>query len=137
MILIHTNRAQESPEAVADLLMKVGWAREINAEYVEKIRRSWVFHDTLVFAKDDSYLVGYASAYSDLAFTTGMGELIVHPDYRRQGIAKRMLEVIEQTYPETPFYIKTFQENEAFFNSCGFKSKSQMIVLSKVTATRS
>lgn len=133
-IIFHTDRTKESPRAVAELLLAVGWKNDITPDYIERIERSWTFHDTLVFAKFEDRLVGYGSAYSDLAFTTGMGELIVHPEFRRKGIAKEILGIIEKAYPALPFYIKTFADNEAFFNNCGFKTRSNMIVLSKVTS---
>jgi predicted N-acetyltransferase YhbS len=130
-IRYHTDQTTESPLAVVELLNVAGWGGMDSDVYAEKVRRSWQFYETVIFAKADGILVGYATAYSDGAFSSGMGELVVHPNYRRRGIGRALMRIVQEKYVGVPFYIKTFQGNEAFFESCGFKLRSNMVVLSK------
>lgn len=94
-ITIHTDRTKVHPAQVVTLLEACGWGADDGAAYAEKLRMSWQFYEVVAFAERASELVGYATAYSDRAFTSGMGELVVHPTCRRKGIGRRLLQEVE------------------------------------------
>lgn len=77
-------------EEFSDLLGSVGWGDAEEAAFLRS-RNSYLL---IVTARSsDGLLVGYASAFSDGAFTTMLGELIVRPGSQPQrlGIGRSLI----------------------------------------------
>jgi len=123
----HTVEWQE----LAALFEAVGWGNDHDAETLQRAMRAWPL---LVHARDtQGRLVGYLSAFSDGAFNTLLGELVVHPDARSQGIGRAMLAVVEREYAGVPIYVKALGEAKTFFQACGYRVPGrEMTVLFKV-----
>lgn len=73
--------------------MRLAGGAEDGAAYAERVRMSWHFYEVVAFAERGSEPVGYATAYSDRAFTSGIGELVVHPTCRRIVTAWRIRSI--------------------------------------------
>lgn len=62
-----------------------------------------------------------------------VGELFVHEDYRKQGIAKKLIEQIEAEFKKININIvdiATSVENhtaQAFYSSCGYSCRTKLI----------
>jgi GNAT superfamily N-acetyltransferase len=123
----HTVEWQE----LAALFTAAGWGKDYDSETLQRAMRAWPM---LVHARDSQGgLIGYLSAFSDGAFNTLLGELVVHPDARGQGIGRGMLAVVERKYAGVPIYIKALGEAKAFFQACGYSaSRGEMTALFKV-----
>jgi GNAT superfamily N-acetyltransferase len=121
----------QRPEAseLASLLDCVGWG----SNPVEVIARSIAAYPCTICAKtQEGALGGYLSAFSDEVISTMLGELVVHPAYRRRGVASAMLAVLEQRYPDAPIYIKALGESKLFYAARGFKQpKAELTVMFK------
>jgi GNAT superfamily N-acetyltransferase len=121
----------QRPDAseLASLLDCVGWG----SNSVEAIARSIAAYPCTICAKtEEGALVGYLSAFSDEVISTILGELVVHPAYRRRGVASAMLAVLEQRYPDAPIYIKALGESKLFYAARGFKQpKAELTVMFK------
>ena len=77
-------------------------------------------------------LVGYVSAFSDGALSTMLGELGVHPNHRRRGVASMLLRAVEEQYRGIPIYAKALGDAKHFFLARGYKVPSvEMTVLFK------
>jgi GNAT superfamily N-acetyltransferase len=125
--IVNIQRPQASE--LASLLDCVGWG----SNPVEAIARSIAAYPCTISAKtEEGALVGYLSAFSDEVISTMLGELVVHPAYRRRGVASAMLAVLEQRYPDAPIYIKALGESKFFYAARGFKQpKAEIIVMFK------
>jgi hypothetical protein len=83
----------------------------------------------------DGRLLGYVSAFRDQAFSTMLGELVVHPDVQGKGIGRALLLAVEQAFPGIPIYVKPLGQAKEFFLACGYRSPaSEMTVLFKCNA---
>lgn len=116
-----------APEELAQLFRTVGWGDDP----VEVLAKSLAAYPCIVHTRSEhGQLVGYASAFSDGALSTMLGELIVHPSHRRRGIASRLLRMVEERYPGVPIYVKALGEAKHFFLARGYKlPRVEMTVL--------
>ena len=117
------------PAELAQLLDLVGWG--INP--VEVVARSVAAYPcTLCVRTEEGKLVGYLSAFSDEVMSTLLGELIVHPHFRRRRVATSLIRALEHRYPHAPIYIKALGESKLFYESCGFRRpKAELTVMFK------
>ena len=105
-------------EEFSDLLDSVGWGDAEEAAFL----RSHKANPLIVTARSsDGLLVGYASAFSDGAFTTMLGELIVRPDSQRLGIGRSLIQRVEDEFPGVPVYVKALGDARRFFEACGYR----------------
>ena len=99
----------------------VGWG----AAYPEgAVHRSIDAYPFIAHARSTSgELVGYVSAFSDVAFSTMLGELAVHPKAQGQGVGRALLMAVERAYPGVPVYVKPLgAQARAFFLACGYQA---------------
>ncbi|MEZ4661815.1 MAG: GNAT family N-acetyltransferase [Caldilineaceae bacterium] len=75
-------------QAVRQLYDAVDWWPDRAIEQIEAVLEQ----DVAVGAWDGERLVGFARALSDGHFHAYVEDVMVHPDYRRRGIADRMLQ---------------------------------------------
>ena len=116
-------------EELVNLFSTVGWGENTAA----LVGKSIAAYPCTVCARTDSgELIGYLSAFSDEVMSTLLGELIVHPQWRRQGLARSMLSALERRYPNAPIYIKALGESKHFYEAVGFKvPKAEFTVMYK------
>ena len=82
----------------------------------------------LVHAHAAGRLVGFARAISDGTSTAYLSAVMVDPDYRRQGIGRRMLEHLMHGRDAIKFVLHTRPEATAFYAALGFGPASNMLV---------
>lgn len=115
---------------LADLLAAVGWGAHEPTAMTRAIR-AW---PATVQARvhGTGALVGYLSAFSDGVSSTLLGELVVHPDFQRQGIATRMLRCLESHWPGVPVTVNALGDARHFFAANGYQTpRAEMAVLFK------
>jgi GNAT superfamily N-acetyltransferase len=129
--IVHIQRPEASE--LASLFDRIGWG----SNPVEVIAQSMAAYPCTICARTaEGTLVGYLSAFSDEVISTLLGELVVHPAYRRRGVASAMLAVLEQRYPDAPIYIKALGESKLFYAARGFKQpKAELTVMFKHPTT--
>lgn len=113
----------ERPTAteLAKLLEAAGWG----ANVLDELQTSVAAYTETVCARTSSgVLVGYVSVFSDGVFTTMFGEVIVHPDFQRQGIGRALFQAVERRFPRAPMYVKALGDSRSFFEAIGFKSSA-------------
>ncbi len=116
------------------LMESVGWG----AGYQEDdVRQSINAYPFIAHARSAAgEMVGFVSAFSDGAFSTMMGELVVHPAAQGHGVGRALLKAVDSAYPGVPVYAKPVNAAAAaFFLACGYRvPKAPMHVLVKGSA---
>ncbi len=110
-----------APTELAGLLGAVGWG----THSLEDLAQSVSAYPCVVHARSElGELVGYLSAFSNGVLTTMFGELLVHPQHRRRGIASHMMGLVKARYPHAPAFVKALRDARHFFSAQGFKVPS-------------
>jgi len=118
-----------APDELSELFRTVGWG----SDPVHVLAKSLRAYPCIVCARDAyGQLIGYVSAFSDGALSTMLGELVVHPNHRRRGVATTLLRAVEEQYPGVPIYVKALGDAKHFFLACGYQvPRAEMTVLFK------
>ena len=126
---IHINKEISALE-FSSLMESAGWGSDYSEELVQRSLAAYPF---VAHARSKSgVLLGYVSAFSDRAFSTMLGELVVHPEARRKGIGLALLSAVEAEFTGVPVYVKTLGEAKYFFAACGYRAPAvEMQVLFK------
>lgn len=105
----------------------VGWGNK----YPESlVLRSMAAYPFIAHARSmDGKLLGYVSAFSDQAFSTMLGELVVHPAVQGKGLGRALLLAVEQAFLGIPVYVKPLPQAKEFFLACGYKSPASEITV--------
>lgn len=119
----------------ANLMGSVGWGKE-DIYDPACIERSLAAYPFVAHVRDRSgRLVGYVSAFSDEAFSTFIGELVVRPEVQHLGIGTELLKRVGQRYPGVPVYAFPFVDVQDFFLQHGYRVGDRaMRVLFKIPA---
>ncbi|WP_076592112.1 GNAT family N-acetyltransferase [Herminiimonas arsenitoxidans] len=106
-------------QEVANLFEAVGWG----TKYDElSVQRSMQAYPHVAYARDTAgNLIGYVTAFSDGAFSTMLGELVVHPAAQKQGVGKSLLATVEMRFPNVPVTVKALGNAKKFFEACGYR----------------
>lgn len=105
------------------LMHAVGWG---NGYTDDLVQRSLAAYPFIAHARlNNGDLIGYVSAFSDCAFSTMLGELVVHPHWQRHGVGRALLKAVEQRYSRVPVYVKAMCAATEFFSSCGYRRSSE------------
>ena len=126
---IFTNK-EVSAREYSSLMESIGWGSDYPEELVQRSLAAYPF---VAHARSESgVLWGYVSAFSDRAFSTMLGELVVHPLAQRKGIGRALLSAVETEFMGVPVYVKPLSEAKHFFVACGYRAPAlEMQVLFK------
>jgi GNAT superfamily N-acetyltransferase len=102
------------------------------------IEHSLAAYPFVAHARDaGGQLAGYVSAFSDGAFSTFIGELVVHPRAQRRGVGTRLLESVEARFAGVPVFIHPFVDVQAFYLGRGSRAPARpMSALARLNSER-
>lgn len=130
-ILIFDDARKLGPREAADLYIELGWGTR--KEYsTARMKRSLANCDVVVFARNGAgELVGIARALTDHAIDTKILDMIIVPEYQRQGVGAAMMKRIESLTKGTSLYCETEKKNFGFVDKCGYKKRPGLTVFVK------
>lgn len=130
-ITISTNKGSVSPGEVAALYIELGWGTAKKYS-IARMKRSLAHCDIVVSARNGAgELVGIGRALSDFAIDTKILDLIIVPDYQRQGLGLRMMKKLAAAAKGTSIYLETEKKNFAFAAKCGYVKRPGLTVFRK------
>ena len=124
------NKAVSTNEAI-ELYLSLKWGDD-SKHSEEKMKETLENTTMIISARDESgKLIGLARILSDRVIHTSVVDIVVHPDYQRQRVGKKMMELVKKNFGSTGIFIDAFSVNEKFFLECGYE-KREMLVFSKL-----
>lgn len=132
VIHVETDRSF-SPDEYAELMAAVHWGEPSDYAAVSVTAALHAYHFVGHVRDEAGMLVGYLCAFSDGVFATFIGELIVHPCARGNGVGAALLEAVESEWPGVPVFALGFRDARAFFQRQGYSYPPRpMEVLTKL-----
>ncbi len=130
-IIISSDRHSVKPAEAAALYVELGWGT--SREYsVARMKRSLAHCDIVVSARNgDGELIGLGRALSDFAIDTKILDLIIAPEYQRQGLGQAMMKKIAAAAKGTSIYFETERKHFAFAAKCGYTRRKGLFVFKK------
>ncbi|MBC2713510.1 MAG: GNAT family N-acetyltransferase [Desulfosarcina sp.] len=112
-------------EEVIDLYKTNGWS---SAEKPEKLIPALKNSDALVTARISGKLVGIGNAISDGSLVVYYPHMLVHPDYKRKGIGRSMMELLQRRYASFHQQMLTADVDAiGFYKSLGFNRAGKTV----------
>jgi GNAT superfamily N-acetyltransferase len=130
-ISISAKKNAVSAAEAAALYIELGWGTAKKYS-VARMKRSLANCDVVVSARNaGGELVGIARALSDFVIDTKILDMIVVPEYQRQGVGIAMMRRIESLTRGTSIYFETESKNFGFAEKCGYKKRKGLAVFTK------
>jgi GNAT superfamily N-acetyltransferase len=130
-IAISVDKNSVTPVEVAALYIELGWGTARTYSTV-RMKRSLAHCDIVVSARNGAgELVGIGRALSDFAIDTKVLDLIIAPEYQRQGLGQAMMKRIAACVKGTSIYFETERKNFAFAAKCGYIKRRGLAVFVK------
>lgn len=130
-ISISDDKKSLDPAEAAALYVELGWGtpKQYSAA---RMKRSLANCDVVVFARNGAgELVGIARVLTDHAIDTKILDMIIAPEYQRQGIGKKIMRKIERLSKSTAIYCETEKKNFPFVAKCGYMKRKGLSVFVK------
>jgi GNAT superfamily N-acetyltransferase len=130
-ITISSDKKTLTAREVADLYIELGWG-DAKKYSLPRVKRSLLNCDIVVYARNEAgELVGIARALSDFALDTKILDMIIAPEYQRQGIGMKIMKKIESLAAGTPIYFETEPKNFGFAEKAGYIKRKGLTVFVK------
>lgn len=91
-----------------------------NGRTPDELRRSFENSAVVAFAWHEDRIVGKARALSDGVCNAYVVDVWTHSDYRRRGVASRLMRLLQERLEGQHVYLFT-DDAEAFYESLGFR----------------
>lgn len=95
-----------------------------NGRTVEQLKASFINSQRVVYVMDQDRCVGTARALSDLICNCYVVDVWTQSQFRNQGIASRMMEMIIESVPGQHIYLQTDDAVE-FYQKLGFEPQPE------------
>lgn len=103
------------------LFNEAGWAHgEPNPEHDANFNIGYKNSTLVVSAWDGKRLVGAVRVLSDTIFRSYLLDLVVDPEYQRQGIGRELVKRCVAHYPDSHWLVGAADDAVGFYNKCGF-----------------
>ncbi|MCM3024156.1 GNAT family N-acetyltransferase [Heyndrickxia ginsengihumi] len=102
----------------------VGWKRH-NQKIIQQV---FTASNVICVALRDQHIIGFGRAMSDGVFNAAIYDVVVHPDFQKSGVVKRIVEdLLNQLKDISCIHLIATTGNEDFYRNLGFnKTKTGM-----------
>ncbi|MDR3582387.1 MAG: GNAT family N-acetyltransferase [Candidatus Pacebacteria bacterium] len=127
-VTISTDRRLLDPADAAALYIELGWGTSKKYS-AARMKRSLANCDIVIFALNGAgEPVALLRALTDHALETKILDLVIVPEYQRQGIGLRIMKKLAVEAKGTSIYLETAKKNFAFAERCGYEKRKGLTV---------
>ncbi|MBR8830867.1 MAG: hypothetical protein N5P05_000209 [Chroococcopsis gigantea SAG 12.99] len=104
------------------------WARD---RHLTDLATAVQFSEPVISVWDRSFLIGFARATSDGIYRATVWDVVIHPDYRGQGLGRKLIETL-LAHPrlqkvEKIYLMTTYQQK--FYQCLGFEENQSTVMV--------
>ena len=117
-IKINSAFANANLDEIREVYASVGWTKHTN----EIIKEVFETSNVIALVTFNDKIIGLGRAMTDGVFNAAIYDVVVHQDFQRQGIAKRIMEfLLDQLSQVSCVHLISTTGNEEFYQKLGFK----------------
>ncbi|WP_129692435.1 GNAT family N-acetyltransferase [Gottfriedia acidiceleris] len=117
-IEIHSDFANANLDEMKEVYASVGWTKHTN----EIIRQVFEASNVVALVKVNGRIIGIGRGITDGVFNAAIYDVVVHRDFQRQGIAKKIMEfLLDKLSNFSCIHLISTTGNEGFYRKLGLK----------------
>jgi ribosomal protein S18 acetylase RimI-like enzyme len=117
-IEIHSDFANANLDEIKDVYASVGWMKHTN----EIIRQVFEASNVVALVKVNGKIIGIGRGMTDGVFNAAIYDVVVHRDFQRQGIAKKIMEfLLDKLSNISCVHLISTTGNEGFYRKLRLK----------------
>lgn len=115
---IHNDFSNANLDEIKDIYASVGWTKHTK----EIIQQVFEASNVIALVTVDGRIVGIGRAMSDGVFNAAIYDVVVHRDFQKQGIARKIMEyLLEKLRDVSCVHLISTTGNEEFYRKLGLK----------------
>jgi ribosomal protein S18 acetylase RimI-like enzyme len=117
-IEIHSDFTNVNIDEIRDVYASVGWTKHTN----EIIKQVFEASNVVALVKVNGRVIGIGRGMTDGVFNAAIYDVVVHRDFQRQGIAKKIMEfLLDKLHYISCVHLISTTGNEEFYRKLGLK----------------
>ena len=117
-IEIHSDFANANIDEIKDVYASVGWMKHTN----EIIRQVFEASNVVALVKVNGRIIGIGRGMTDGVFNAAIYDVVVHRDFQRQGIARKIMEfLLDKLSNVSCVHLISTTGNEGFYRKFRLK----------------
>lgn len=117
-IKIHSDFSEANINEILEVYCSVGCKNHTN----EIIKQVFEASNVIALAKVNGRIIGFGRAISDGVFNAAIYDVVVHRDFQKQGIAKKIMQfLLDKLKNVSCVHLISTIGNEEFYRKLGFK----------------
>jgi len=123
MSIVYSDTIKDLPvKQLQDLFISVGWSDGTETpEMLMNYNLPFINSALVVSAWDGERLIGAVRVLSDKMFRSIIYDLLVLPEYQKQGIGKELVKRCIAHYPDSEWLVQTTEKIYGYYEKLGFK----------------
>lgn len=115
---IHSDFSKVNLDEMKEIYSSVGWTRHTN----EIIKQVFEASNVIALVTVNGRIIGFGRAMTDGAFNAAIYDVIVHPEFQKQGIARQIMEyLLDKLSNISCVHLISTSGNEDFYKKLGLK----------------
>ncbi|WP_412839294.1 GNAT family N-acetyltransferase [Bacillus paranthracis] len=117
-IRINSDFSTANLDDMKEVYASVGWTKHTN----EIIRQVFEASNVIAIVTFNDRIIGFGRAMSDGVFNAAIYDVVVHREFQRQGIAKKIMEfLLDKLSNVSCIHLISTTGNEEFYRKLGLK----------------
>lgn len=122
MKIIYKKSKNINPKKLLELFQSVGWAgKKTSIKDIRKLANAYKNSSVVISAWEGDKLVGIIKGLTDKILNGIVFGLVVHKDYQKQGIGKKLFLKCVGSYPKITWFVSAEKGAEKFYEKLKVK----------------